>query len=235
VLTDEGRVAAAHWLGVRDFIGDHGNFDDLPPAAVAVWDRYLAYGAAMDLSDDAVNGLIRELRTTMSLGDIHAAASSMHQLMRARTDPQAALDVRRKALEKEFGAGADPNELFGPSSQDFWTLANNTARAYPIAAMSVMVDVGAFRTSALARVAELEATAPDDVKADVHVLGGVARLAIDVMATRDEDAMKALGTNPAVTSPEVRAAAQRFATVALTHVPPDSPFTEMLQAASTQL
>ena len=38
----------------KAMLDDHGNFDDLPPAAVAVWDRYLAYGAAMDLSDDVV-------------------------------------------------------------------------------------------------------------------------------------------------------------------------------------
>jgi hypothetical protein len=235
VLTDEGRTAAAHWLGVRNFIADHGNFDDLPPGAVAVWDRYLAYGAAMDLSDDAVTGLIRELRTTMSFGDVHKAASTVHQLMRAQKDPDAARELRRQALQKEFGPEASPDAILGPSSPDFWTLVNTTVRAYPIAAMSTVSDVGAFRASALARVTELEAAAPEDVKTDVHVLAGVVRLAIDAVATRDDEALKALGSNPAVNSPEVRAAAKRFAAAALPHVPADSPFTEMLQAAATQL
>src|SRR5205085_10376830 len=47
-LTPAGRARAAHWLGVRDWLRGFPTFADLPPAAVAVWDRYLAYGAALD-------------------------------------------------------------------------------------------------------------------------------------------------------------------------------------------
>jgi hypothetical protein len=47
-LTPSGRERAAHWLGVRDWLRSFPAFADLPPAAVAVWDRYLAYGAALD-------------------------------------------------------------------------------------------------------------------------------------------------------------------------------------------
>jgi hypothetical protein len=46
-LTPLGRQRAAYWLGVRDWLAAHPNFADLPPAATAVWDRYLAYGAAL--------------------------------------------------------------------------------------------------------------------------------------------------------------------------------------------
>ena len=45
--TPAGRAAAARWLGVRDWLRGHEQFADLPPAAVAVWDRYLGYGAAV--------------------------------------------------------------------------------------------------------------------------------------------------------------------------------------------
>jgi hypothetical protein len=45
--TPAGRVAAARWLGVRDWLRGHEQFADLPPASVAVWDRYLGYGAAV--------------------------------------------------------------------------------------------------------------------------------------------------------------------------------------------
>lgn len=45
--TPAGVVAAARWLAVRDWLRAHESFADLPPAAVAVWDRYLAYGAAL--------------------------------------------------------------------------------------------------------------------------------------------------------------------------------------------
>src|SRR5256714_10301142 len=47
-LTPAGRARAAHRLGVRDWLRGFPTFADLPPAAVAVWDRYLAYGAALD-------------------------------------------------------------------------------------------------------------------------------------------------------------------------------------------
>jgi Predicted membrane protein (DUF2207) len=45
--TPFGREAAARWLGVRDWLRGHEQFDELPPAAVTVWDRYLSYGAAV--------------------------------------------------------------------------------------------------------------------------------------------------------------------------------------------
>jgi hypothetical protein len=51
--TRAGRAAAARWLGVRDWLGGHPEFADLPPAAVAVWDRYLPYGAALGVTRTA--------------------------------------------------------------------------------------------------------------------------------------------------------------------------------------
>jgi len=45
--TPAGRAAAARWLGVKTWLRNTEAFGDLPPAAVAVWDRYLAYGAAV--------------------------------------------------------------------------------------------------------------------------------------------------------------------------------------------
>jgi Predicted membrane protein (DUF2207) len=45
--TPAGRAAATRWLGVRDWLRGHEQFAELPPAAVAVWDRYLGYGAAV--------------------------------------------------------------------------------------------------------------------------------------------------------------------------------------------
>jgi hypothetical protein len=45
--TPAGREAAARWLGVRGWLRAHEAFAELPPSAVAVWDRYLGYGAAL--------------------------------------------------------------------------------------------------------------------------------------------------------------------------------------------
>src|SRR5205814_739497 len=45
--TDAGRAVAARWLGVKAWLRNTEAFADLPPAAVAVWDRYLSYGDAL--------------------------------------------------------------------------------------------------------------------------------------------------------------------------------------------
>jgi hypothetical protein len=45
--TPAGAEAAGRWLGVRDYLGRNEVFPTLPPASVAIWDRYLGYGAAL--------------------------------------------------------------------------------------------------------------------------------------------------------------------------------------------
>jgi hypothetical protein len=55
--TAKGREVTAHWLGVAAWLRNHPAMRDLPPAAVAVWDRYLAYGAALDAVPHAVRVL----------------------------------------------------------------------------------------------------------------------------------------------------------------------------------
>lgn len=45
--TPAGREVAGHWLGVQAWLRGHEAFADLPPSSVAVWDRYLGYGAAV--------------------------------------------------------------------------------------------------------------------------------------------------------------------------------------------
>lgn len=48
--TPEGLAAAGHWLGVRDHFQASRTFEDKPAAAVAIWDRHLAYATAMGLA-----------------------------------------------------------------------------------------------------------------------------------------------------------------------------------------
>lgn len=48
--TDKGRDAAAHWLGVREQFDAANSFDNASAAAVAIWDRHLAYATAMGLA-----------------------------------------------------------------------------------------------------------------------------------------------------------------------------------------
>jgi hypothetical protein len=45
--TGPGREVAARWLGVKAWLHNTEAFGDLPPSAVSMWDRYLAYGAAV--------------------------------------------------------------------------------------------------------------------------------------------------------------------------------------------
>jgi hypothetical protein len=52
-----GAEAAAGWLGVRAYLGRNEVFPTLPPAAVAIWDRYLAYGAALGVATAALRAL----------------------------------------------------------------------------------------------------------------------------------------------------------------------------------
>jgi hypothetical protein len=84
VFTDAGQRAGARWLGVKGFILDAGSLHDLPAGAVAVWDRYLAYGAAMGVSGVAVHSLVEELRTTLSLSDLRNVAGEVRRASRAR-------------------------------------------------------------------------------------------------------------------------------------------------------
>jgi Predicted membrane protein (DUF2207) C-terminal domain len=68
--TSAGAEAAAGWLGVRAYLGGNEVFPTLPPAAVAIWDRYLAYGAALGVATAALRAL------PMGAEDDHRAWSS---------------------------------------------------------------------------------------------------------------------------------------------------------------
>ena len=53
----EGEAAAARWLGVKRFLARDAEFGDTPPSGVAIWDRLLAYGAAVGAARGAVAGI----------------------------------------------------------------------------------------------------------------------------------------------------------------------------------
>jgi hypothetical protein len=55
--TRRGLLAAGRWLGVRAGLERNESFRMLPPSAVAVWERHLAYAAAMGLAPAACAGL----------------------------------------------------------------------------------------------------------------------------------------------------------------------------------
>jgi hypothetical protein len=55
--TPDGRRTARYWLGVKAFLDGYEVFHDLPPSAVMIWDRYLAYGAALRCAERATDAL----------------------------------------------------------------------------------------------------------------------------------------------------------------------------------
>ena len=52
--TPAGLAAAGRWLGVRARLAEDEVFPTLPPIAVALWERYLPYGAAFGVAHGAV-------------------------------------------------------------------------------------------------------------------------------------------------------------------------------------
>jgi hypothetical protein len=55
--TRAGLEAGGRWLGVRTKLAQDEVFPTLPPTAVAVWERYLAFGAALGVARGAVAAL----------------------------------------------------------------------------------------------------------------------------------------------------------------------------------
>ena len=55
--TPSGKAACARWLGVRNYMRSAHAFENAPAAAVILWDRLLAYGAALGVAHDAVHDL----------------------------------------------------------------------------------------------------------------------------------------------------------------------------------
>lgn len=55
--TPAGLAAASRWLGLRAYLASSGTFPDLPPSAVVLWERHLAYAAALGVAPAAVRAL----------------------------------------------------------------------------------------------------------------------------------------------------------------------------------
>ncbi len=57
MVTPAGLAAQGRWLSLRKYLHDDEVFSDLPPTAVAVRERYLAYGAALGVAAAAVRAI----------------------------------------------------------------------------------------------------------------------------------------------------------------------------------
>lgn len=55
--TEAGDDAAARWLGVREALEESPSFELLPPSGVVVWERHLAYAAALGVAPKSTRSL----------------------------------------------------------------------------------------------------------------------------------------------------------------------------------
>ena len=55
--TEEGRVFYLKWKNFRDFIEDYSLIKEYPPESIAVWKKYLIYGAALGVADEVYESM----------------------------------------------------------------------------------------------------------------------------------------------------------------------------------
>jgi hypothetical protein len=111
---------AARWRGVGDFLATTGAFEDLPPAAVAVRDRYLAYAAATGCARSAVrplsplwDGPAAPLPAAPAGGPPHPLPAGRAPRLR---DDDRLLDAVRAGLEVRIGdVTVDGDEVVTPA------------------------------------------------------------------------------------------------------------------------
>ncbi|HMK13044.1 MAG TPA: hypothetical protein VK461_15750, partial [Acidimicrobiales bacterium] len=165
LLTPKGREVASRWLGVRAFIHGTGSLDDLPPAAVTVWDRYLAYGAAMDLSETAVEGLLMHFRTDMKVSDVMSVGHSIF-------DPNALGGIITEQMaqmhaDKLHDLGFTAAAPFGPDAGDFCVLARSTERGLSAGIPGWGADFPQWAQALARRADALRASAPPEIASAV--------------------------------------------------------------------
>ena len=162
-LTPAGREAAAHWLGVREFLSGDDSFHRLPPAAVAIWDRYLAYAAAFGIAEAATAPIVAAFAARLpSAADIDAARSNAAAYLVG--------DVAFDAAE--FGIG--PTAPFGPGGAypvDLRGLLAGWVAEWADVSRGVAPRVG-WAAAFSARVQDIIGTAPAEVAPDVQLLVG---------------------------------------------------------------
>jgi predicted membrane protein DUF2207 len=213
-LTPEGRAAAAHWLGVRRFLDEQDNLDDLPPGAVAVWDRYLAYGAALGQSGAAVKGLGDEVRTRMSLAD----ANRVRRMIRDPAAMAAEMRATNQAeMAQRYGPDVGADQVLGPDDGDFWTLVERTAGGWMIGMRALVSDPGLWAAAARRRLAAIEKAAPPDLAADVAALAPLVHRAADAADAGGAKAMDGAFEGVDLTTGPMAAPASRLLAAAGAH------------------
>ena len=59
--TEEGRVFYLKWRNFKDFIEDYSLIKEHPPESIAIWKKYLIYGAALGVADEVYESMKLEV------------------------------------------------------------------------------------------------------------------------------------------------------------------------------
>jgi hypothetical protein len=135
-LTAEGRRVAAHWLGVAAWLRAYEPLRDLPPAAVAVWDRYLAYGAALGAMPHAVD--ILDLEATGHRDVVWSAQTGTPRPVYVR------YQKRNRLLRPAGPASAGASRIWAVFSLALWSAVAAFAWSPPHHWLPVLIFVVAL-------------------------------------------------------------------------------------------
>lgn len=232
VLTDRGQAAGRRWHAVRDFLAEHPSLEELPAGAVAIWDRYLAYGAALGVSDEAVATIVDELRTTLTTRDLWWAARETRRGLRAQRDPGTRREWRREQLRGLHGSELDPDAIYGPEGGTWIDLLRTAGRSWPLAEHTRSTDPEVWEAASLRRIALVEAAAPPELARDARLVAAAGRRGVEICMIPIPLAvgLERLRTDPAIVGPEVRSAALRFAQAVGTELDCGSGVREVVEA-----
>lgn len=133
--TPAGVVAASHWLGVRDFYRNTGEFESKSAASVAIWDHHLAYATAF--------GLAAEVRRQIPFDSEH----DRHAWSRA-TGQWRRVTVRYRTLRPGWGrhpflvafTALLTGALFGSLGWAAWNVAEGTWKRHYDEYVTITLD-----------------------------------------------------------------------------------------------
>jgi hypothetical protein len=141
-----GLAAASRWLGVRDFLRHDSSFADAPPAAVAIWDRLLAYGTALGAAHGVATGI------PLGADDPHTAWSRQggdwHQVHVEYPHHfgygQSPRSVALGGLARTLFWGALTFAVLPAIAHGVWTLGSDATRNSQLGDRTMLTLVGVF-------------------------------------------------------------------------------------------
>lgn len=141
--TPVGRALARHWGGVARWLRGHEAFAQLPPAAVTVWDRYLAHGVALQLAPLAAAEI--DLRTGQ-VDLVHSSYGQQPRLVRVHYRRQDGLSAAPLGVRLVFTVLGVSTLLFVLwLARDLWPVLPPIGRYVTVALIAALLVRSAYR------------------------------------------------------------------------------------------